>query len=70
MYHFVWMPKYQNKVFKEPYRAVLKDIIHKIAYDYEIGIVELDVSVDHIHRVVNYGRRAIFQKRLEILAKK
>ena len=52
MYHFVWIPKYRNKVFEEPYRTVLKDLISKIGYDFEIDIVELEVPVDHIHMVV------------------
>ena len=52
MYHFVWIPKYRHKVFEEPYRTVLKDIIGKIGYDYEIDIVELEVPMDHIHMVV------------------
>jgi len=50
MYHFVWIPKYRHKVFEEPYRTVLKDIIRKIGYDYDI--VELEVPTDHIHMVV------------------
>ena len=52
MYHFVWIPKYRNKVFQEPYRSVLKDIIKKVGYDYDIDIEELEVPVDHIHMVV------------------
>jgi putative transposase len=52
MYHFVWIPKYRHKVFEEPYRTVLKDIIRKIGYDYDIDIVELEVPTDHIHMVV------------------
>ncbi len=36
MYHFVWIPKYRHKVFEEPYRTVLKDIIRKVGYDYDI----------------------------------
>ncbi len=52
MYHFVWIPKYRHKVFCEPYRSTLKGIIQKIGYDYNIGIVELEVPVDHIHMVV------------------
>ena len=52
MYHFVWIPKYRHKVFEEPYRTVLKDIISKIGYDYDIDIVELEVPTDHIHMVV------------------
>ena len=52
MYHFVWIPKYRHKVFREPYRGVLKDIIEQIGYDYNIEIVELEVPEDHIHMVV------------------
>ena len=52
MYHFVWIPKYRHKVFEEPYRGSLKKIIHKIGYDYNIEIVELEAPVDHIHMVV------------------
>ncbi len=52
MYHFVWIPKYRKKVFEEPYRRVLKKIIEKIGYDYNIEIVELEIPEDHIHMVV------------------
>ena len=52
MYHFVWIPKYRHKVFVEPYRNTLKQIIAKIAYDYDVELVELEVPVDHIHMVV------------------
>ena len=52
MYHFVWIPKYRHKVFGEPYREVLKGIIDKIGYDYDIDIVELEIPEDHIHMVV------------------
>jgi len=52
MYHFVWIPKYRHKIFDEPYRTVLKEIIKKVGYDYDIDIVELEVPQDHIHMVV------------------
>ena len=52
MYHFVWIPKYRHKVFVEPFRTVLRTIIEKIGYDYNIEIVELEIPVDHIHMVV------------------
>lgn len=52
MYHFVWIPKYRHKVFAEPYRETLKGIIEKIGYDYNIGLVELEIPVDPIHMVV------------------
>ena len=52
MYHFVWIPKYRHKVFKSPYREVLKDIIKKVGYDYDINIIELEVPLDNIHMIV------------------
>ena len=52
MYHFVWIPKYRHKVFKEPYRSSMKSIIEKIGYDYDIDIVELEIPDDHIHMVI------------------
>jgi len=52
MYHFVWIPKYRHKVFKSPHREVLKDIIKKVGYDYDINIKELEVPLDHIHMIV------------------
>ena len=52
MYHFVWIPKYRHKVFIEPYRSMLKEILYKIGYDYNVEIVELEIPVDHIHMVV------------------
>ena len=45
VYHFVWIPKYRHKIFVEPYRSDLKQIIEKIGYDYNIEIVELEVPV-------------------------
>jgi putative transposase len=52
MYHFVWIPKYRHKVFSQPYREAMKTIIHKIGYDFDIDIVELEIPKNHIHMVV------------------
>ena len=52
MYHFVWIPKYRHRIFVEPYRTSLKEILHKIGYDYNIEIIELEIPKDHIHMVV------------------
>ena len=52
MYHFVWIPKYRHKVFMEPYRSSLKELVYKIGYDYNIEIVELEIPNDHIHMVI------------------
>jgi putative transposase len=52
MYHFGGIPKYRHKVFTEPYRTILKNIIEQIGYDYNNEIVELEIPEDHIHMVV------------------
>ena len=52
MYHFVWIPKYRRKVFSDLYREAMKIIIHKIGYDYDIDIVELEIPEEHTHMVV------------------
>lgn len=44
--------KYRRKVFVEPYRSILREIIEQIGYDYNIEIVELEIPTDHIHMVV------------------
>lgn len=58
MYHFVWIPKYRHKVFTEPYRTTLKNIIEQIGYDYNIEIVELEIPTDHLHMVVRSEPKA------------
>ena len=61
MYHFVWIPKYRRKVFSEPYRSTLKDIIFKIGYDYNIEIIEQinysDEDVEDISFVIGIHQR-------------
>ena len=52
MYHFVCIPKYRHKVFKEPYKNNLKLIIQKAGYGYNIDVVDLEIPEDHIHMVV------------------
>ena len=52
MYHFVWIPKYRHTVFVEPYREAMKVIIHKIEYDYDFDIQELEIPEEHIQMVI------------------
>ncbi len=53
LYHFVWIPKYRKKIFTEPYRSTLKNIIQKAAYDYEMEVAEIEIPVDHIHAMIH-----------------
>lgn len=51
-YHLVWTPKYRNPVFQEPYRSMLKSIIAKTAYDYDMEVREIEIPPDHVHALV------------------
>ena len=53
MYHFVWIPKYRHKIFCEPYCTMLKGIIEKAAYDYDMKVEEIEVPEDHIHMLIS-----------------
>ena len=67
MYHFVWIPKYRHKVFNEPYRSSMKNVINKIGYDYNINIVELEIPVDHVHMVVKSEPKICPSKVMQII---
>jgi len=50
MYYFLYgYSKYRYKVFVESYRGVIKGIIGKIAYDYDLELVGLEIPTDHIY---------------------
>lgn len=51
-YHLVWTPKYRRKVFDEPYRTVLKQLLVKAAYDYDMTVLELEIPPDHVHALL------------------
>lgn len=42
MYHFVWISKYRNKVFRDPYHRVLKKLLN-ISEMTIIEIAELEI---------------------------
>ena len=52
MYHFVWIPKYRNAVFRKPYAEFLKALFRKIAYDYDMEVSEIEIMEDHIHMML------------------
>ena len=45
----------------------MKNIIHKIGYDYNINIVELEIPVDHVHMVVKSEPKICPSKVMQII---
>lgn len=48
-YHVVWCPKYRRKVLVDGVDERLKQIIHEMAAEMKVDIIELEVMPDHTH---------------------
>jgi len=48
-YHIVWCPKYRRKVLVGDVEKRLKEIIHGVARELNVEIIEMETDVDHIH---------------------
>ncbi|GAA0455446.1 IS200/IS605 family transposase [Halococcus dombrowskii] len=52
-YHIVWLPKYRRSVLTGTVARHVEDIIHEIADDKGLEIIDLTVQPDHIHLFVS-----------------
>ncbi|HIX83477.1 MAG TPA: IS200/IS605 family transposase [Candidatus Megamonas gallistercoris] len=48
-YHIVWCPKYRRKVLINGVDTRLKELIHEIAKELQLEIIEMEVMPDHVH---------------------
>ena len=48
-YHIVWCPKYCRKVLINGVDTRLKELIHEIAKELQLEIIEIEVMPDHVH---------------------
>ena len=48
-YHVVWCPKYRRKVLVDGVDERLKQIIHEVAAETNVEIIELEIMLDHAH---------------------
>ena len=62
-YHLVWCPKYRKNIFeREELRERAEQLIHEICEEYDYDLMELEVSVDHVHILISFppkGNRQI-----------
>ena len=66
-YHLVWTPKYRHKVFEEPCRSILKEILIKAAHDYDMSIQEIEIPPDHVHMLLAIPPRISISEAINIL---
>jgi putative transposase len=55
---------------KEPMRTLLKEILIKTAYDYEMHIEEIEIPPDHIHMIIQAPPKFSPSKIMQILKSK
>ena len=48
-YHIIWCPKYRRKVLINGVDTRLKELIHEIAKELQLEIIEMEVMPDHVH---------------------
>ena len=55
-YHLVWCPKYRKKIFKrEDIKQRAEQLIGEICAEYGFEIVEMELSIDHVHILVSFA---------------
>ena len=52
-YHVVWIPKYRNKKIFKGIRTDLGIVLHKLAEQREIKILEGHLLADHVHMLIS-----------------
>jgi len=52
-YHLVWLPKYRNSVLVNEVADRVRTILHEIADDKGLEILDLTVQPDHVHLFVS-----------------
>ena len=68
LYHLEWCPKYRYNMFiGKGNKKLCEDILHEIAEQHKIGIVELSGMSDHIHIVVQLSPTMSVSQALHLL---
>lgn len=51
-YHVVWCSKYRRPVLTEEIACRLKEVIHEVALQLELEIIELEIMPEHVHLLI------------------
>lgn len=51
-YHVVFCPKYRRKVLAGEVETRLKEIVHDVAAETDVDVIEMEVMPDHLHLLV------------------
>ncbi len=48
-YHFVWIPKYRKRLLTRGRQAYLAYLLRRIAAEWDLVIMEMEIMEDHVH---------------------
>src|SRR3989344_3731831 len=67
-YHFAWSTKYSKRIFVNPEtQAEIKELLRKIAAEYDMTIGEVEVLSDHVHLTLGAPPRIAPSRAAQIL---
>lgn len=53
-YHFVWIPKYRNKLLlSKKVQIIIKDTIEELSINHKYTVLALEIEPDHIHLFIS-----------------
>ncbi len=53
-YHFIWIPKYRNKILdKQDIKKIIIDTIDELSEKHDFDVLEIEIMPDHIHLFVS-----------------
>jgi len=67
-YHFAWSTKYRKRIFvNEETKTEIKELLRKIAAEYDMTIGEVEVLPDHVHLTLGAPPRIAPARAAQIL---
>jgi len=67
-YHLVWCPKYRKKIFeREEVKERAAQLIREISEEYGFDVVEMEVSIEHVHILLSFPPRYSIGEEVRII---
>jgi putative transposase len=65
MHLIIFVCKYRRKLFFEPIKEEIKQIIFDISKESDFEILEMETDEDHIHFLIEANQKLVFLRSLE-----
>ncbi|MSR84594.1 MAG: IS200/IS605 family transposase, partial [Candidatus Latescibacteria bacterium] len=61
-YHLLWAPKYRKWILRGDIREAVRDLLYRVAEDFDFVIEALEVAKDHVHLFLSFPPRYSISK--------